>query len=51
VALLERLMPLLELVLFLLGELRGCVACGGGAQPPTGGWMGLQVRLTLLDFV
>lgn len=42
-ALLERLMPLLELVLFLLGELRGCVACGGGEQPPREAWMGLQV--------
>jgi hypothetical protein len=26
------------------GELRGCVACGGGGAPPTGCWMGLQVR-------
>ncbi|WIA35226.1 hypothetical protein OEZ86_003688 [Tetradesmus obliquus] len=49
-ALLERLLPLLELVLFLLGELRGCVACGGGAQPPAGSWMGLQVsQLQVLE--
>ncbi|KAF6264340.1 anaphase-promoting complex, cyclosome, subunit 4-domain-containing protein [Scenedesmus sp. NREL 46B-D3] len=49
-ALLERVMPLLELVLFLLGELRGCVACGGGGRPPTGAWMGLQVsQLQVLE--
>lgn len=37
-ALLERLMPLAELVLFLLGELRGAVLAAGAES-----WMGLQV--------
>jgi hypothetical protein len=39
-ALLERLGPLAELTLFLLGELRGAVAAAGGAS-----WLGLQVRV------
>lgn len=42
-ALLERVMPLVELVLFLLGELRGLVVCGGGVEVTAGSWMGLQV--------
>lgn len=37
-AILERLMPLAELVLFLLGELRGAVLAAGAES-----WMGLQV--------
>lgn len=37
-ALLERLVPLSELVCFLLGELRGAVLASG-----TDAWMGLQV--------
>jgi hypothetical protein len=37
-ALLERLVPLAELVLFLLGELRGAVLAAGADS-----WMGLQV--------
>eukprot|EP00879_Flechtneria_rotunda_P028234 GHRR01030325.1.p1 GENE.GHRR01030325.1~~GHRR01030325.1.p1 ORF type:complete len:267 (+),score=97.53 GHRR01030325.1:878-1678(+) len=50
-ALLERVMPLAELVLFLLGELRGCVACaaaaaGHQATAAEGScWMGLKVEL------
>jgi hypothetical protein len=37
-ALLERLVPLAELVVFLLGELRGTVLAAGAEA-----WMGLQV--------
>lgn len=44
-ALLERVMPLVELVVFLLGELRGLVSCrAGGAGTAAGSWLGLQVR-------
>jgi hypothetical protein len=39
-ALLERLVPLAELVLFLLGELRGAVLASRAEA-----WMGLQVRV------
>lgn len=42
-AILERLMPLAELVLFLLGELRGAVLAAGAES-----WMGLQVRASRL---
>jgi hypothetical protein len=43
-AILERLMPLAELVLFLLGELRGAVLAAGAES-----WLGLQVGMSGLD--
>jgi hypothetical protein len=43
-ALLERLVPLAELVVFLLGELRGAVLAAGAET-----WMGLQVGVVCIS--